>query len=256
MYLNRRSDEPSSSGHRTRLGVIGKCLTGVSAVVVLVATASGISAAVGGVQPTITTTDASFVIPQGPQVPPIGTTWMLKLQDLTSTKLVGTTSFITTEAQPTSTLDIAVPTVEGCNFQVDVRTTPAGQPVSTTSGSFYSDLIMMVPGCGNTPTTTTTTTTTTTRPTDPTTTTTLPTTTTTAPPTHSTGVVASATQLPFTADTSATTTPASQLPFTGANYAFLGGLGLLLVGLGYLLMRRRSVKLSTVGRAGGSDSEQ
>ena len=219
----------SSRGTGAPFRAVGRSLIGLSAVAVLVTAATGVSAASGGVQPTISATDASFVIPQGTGVPPVGTTWMLKLQDLTSTKLLGTATFTTTEMQPTSTLDIAVPTVEGCNFQVDVRTTPPGQPVDTKSGTFYSDLVAAVPGCG-----------TTTRPTDPTTTTTLPMTTPTAPVTHS-SVAAVTAQLPFTAADTATSTNSAAptaLPFTGYNYRFLGELGLLLAGLGLLLMRR------------------
>lgn len=187
MFLSRSPHEPSLGGSRSRVGAIGKFLTALSTVAVLVMAQSGVSAASGAVLPTITSTNASFVIPQGAQEPPIGTTWMLKLEDLTSAKLLGTAQFTTTETQPTSTLDIAVPTVEGCNFQVDVRTTPPDQPVDTKSGSFYSDLIMVVPACGPPTTVVTTTTTTTTLPT-------------VAPPTTSTPAsVAAASVLPFTA---------------------------------------------------------
>jgi LPXTG-motif cell wall-anchored protein len=175
---------------------------------------------------------------------------MLKLQDLTSTKVLDTTTFTTTEAEPTSTLNIAVPTVAGCDFQVDVRTTPPGVPVTVTSGTFYSDLIMMVPDCGPPvavipPTTTTTTTTT------------------TLPPTVAAVAVtppvvdAASTQLPFTdASVSNTAATTAELPFTGADYPLLGGLGLLLVGLGLLLMRRREVKLLSVSQLGESDPDQ
>jgi LPXTG-motif cell wall-anchored protein len=89
----------------------------------------------------------------------------------------------------------------------------------------------------------------------------LPAAVTTAPPTISTpgSVDAASVQLPFTATygtTAAATTTASELPFTGANYPFLGGLGLLLVGLGSLLIRRREVKLLSVGRPGDSDLDR
>jgi LPXTG-motif cell wall-anchored protein len=251
VILSRHPQEPSSSRHRACAGAFGKLLTGLSMVAVLVTATSGVSGASTGVPPTITATVASFVIPQGATAPPIGTTWMLKLQDLTSTKILGTTTFTTTAAQPTSTLEIPVPTVAGCNFQADVRTTPPGVPVDAKSGTFYSDLIAVVPGCGTTPpvitpTTTTTTTTTTAVPPPA-----------TKPPTPPT--VAASSVLPFTdADGTAATTDAatSELPFTGADYPLLAALGLLLVGLGALLMRRRELKLHSIGRFAESDSDQ
>ncbi len=250
VILSRHPQEPSSRRHRARVGAFGKLLTGLSIVAVLVTATSGVSGASTGVPPTITATVASFVIPQGATAPPIGTTWMLKLQDLTSLKILGTTTFTTTEAQPTSTLEIPVPTVAGCNFQADVRTTPEGVPVDAKSGTFYSDLIAVVPGCGTTPpviTPTTTTTTTTTTAVPPA----------TKPPTPPT--VAASSVLPFTdANGSVATTDAttSELPFTGADYPLLAGLGLILVGLGALLMQRRKLKLHSIGRLAESDSDK
>jgi hypothetical protein len=207
----------------------------------LLTVVSGTAVATGVTSPVITATQASFTIPQGGGTPAIGTTWLLKLQDLSTGKVIGSQQFATTAEQPSATLEIPVPTVDGCHFQVDVRTTPPGQPVGPTSGTFYSDLIAVVPGCGTTPTTTTTTTT---RPTVSATTTTLPTTTTTILPVVSAGTVDGSTaQLPYTAaSVSTTASTQAELPFTGLNTQFLAGLGLLLVGVGYLLMRWRPAR--------------
>jgi len=227
-------------GPIARLGVVRTSIIGLAASAALLTVVSG-AAMAGVTSPVLTATQASFTIPQGEQTPPIGTTWMLKLQDLTTGKVVGTQQFTTSEEQPSTTLEIPVPTVDGCHFQVDVRTTPPGVPVSPTSGTFYSDLIAVVPDCGTTPTTTTTTTT---RPTDSTTTTTLPTTTTTIPPVVSAGTVDGSTaQLPYTAASVSTTgSTQSELPFTGPNTQFLAGLGLLLIAVGGLLVRRRPAR--------------
>jgi hypothetical protein len=124
---------------------------------VSLAAAAGLTLITGGVagasvKPTITRTDATFVVPMTgkkfPHRPPIGSTWMLKLEDLTTKHEVGTVTYTTTLAQPTATLDIPVPSVSGCYFQVDVRVTPPGVTVTPKSGTFYSDVITHVPGCG------------------------------------------------------------------------------------------------------------
>jgi hypothetical protein len=227
-------------GPIARLGVVRTSIIGLAALPALLTVVSGTAVATGVTSPVITATQASFTIPQGAQTPAIGTTWLLKLQDLTTKKVIGSQQFATTAEQPSATLEIPVPTVDGCHFQVDVRTTPPGQPVSPTSGTFYSDLIAVVPGCGTTAPTTTTTTTT--LPTVSATST-IPTTT-TIPPVVSAGTVDGSTaQLPFTAaSTSTTASTQSELPFTGLNTQLLAGLGLLLVGVGYLLMRRRPAR--------------
>jgi len=226
-------------GPIARLGVVRTSIIGLAALPVLLTVVSGTAMATGVTSPVITATQASFTIPQGGGTPVIGTTWLLKLQDLTTKKVIGSQQFATTTEQPSTTLVIPVPTVDGCHFQVDVRTTPPGQPVSPTSGTFYSDLIAVVPGCGTTAPTTTTTTTT--LPTVSATST-LPPTSTTIPPVVSAGTVDGSTaQLPFTA-ASTTASTQSELPFTGLNTQYLAGLGLLLIGVGYLLMRRRPAR--------------
>jgi hypothetical protein len=241
MDFKRSSHVSMRRGPIARLGVVRTSIIGLAALPALLAVVSGTAVAAGVTSPVITATQASFTIPQGGETPAIGTTWLLKLQDLSTGKVIGSQQFATTAEEPSATLEIPVPTVDGCHFQVDVRTTPPGQPVGPTSGTFYSDLIAVVPGCGTTPTTTTTTTTTTTLPTVSATTTTLPTTTTTILPVVSAGTVdASTAQLPFTAASASTTASTqSELPFTGLNTQFLAGLGLLLIGVGYLLMRWR-----------------
>ena len=227
-------------GPIARLGVVRTSIIGLAALPALLTVVSGTAVAAGVTSPVIMATQASLTIPQGAQTPAIGTTWLLKLQDLTTKKVIGSQQFATTTEQPSTTLEIPVPTVDGCHFQVDVRTTPPGQPVTPTSGTFYSDLIAVVPGCGTTAPTTTTTTTTTTLATVSATST-LPPTSTTIPPVVSAGTVdGSTSQLPFTASTTASTQ--SELPFTGLNTQFLAGLGLLLIGVGYLLMRRRPTR--------------
>jgi len=244
MDFKRSSHVSRRRGPIARLGVVRTSIIGLAALPALLTVVSGTAVATGVTSPVITATQASFTIPQGAQTPPIGTTWLLKLQDLSTGKVIGSQQFATTAAQPSATLEIPVPTVDGCHFQVDVRTTPPGQPVGPTSGTFYSDLIAVVPGCGTTPTTTTTTTTTT-RPPDSTTTTTLPTTTTTILPVVSAGTVdgSSTAQLPYTAaSVSTTASTQAELPFTGLNTQFLAGLGLLLIGAGYLLIRRRPAR--------------
>ena len=227
-------------GPIARLGVVRTSIIGLAALPALLTVVSGTAVATGVTSPVITATQASFTIPQGGGTPVIGTTWLLKLQDLTTKKVIASQQFATTTAQPSATLVIPVPTVDGCDFQVDVRTTPPGQPVGPTSGTFYSDVIAVVPGCGTTAPTTTTTTT---LPTV-TATSTLPTTTTTVPPVVSAGTVDGSTaQLPFTAASVSTTgSTQSELPFTGLNTQFLAGLGLLLIGVGYLLLRRRPAR--------------
>ena len=243
MDFKRSSHVSRRRGPIARLGVVRTSIIGLAALPALLTVVSGTAVATGVTSPVITATQASFTIPQGAQTPPIGTTWLLKLQDLSTGKVIGSQQFATTAAQPSATLEIPVPTVDGCHFQVDVRTTPPGQPVGPTSGTFYSDLIAVVPGCGTTPTTTTTTTTT--RPTVSATTTTLTTTTTTILPVVSAGTVdvSSTAQLPFTAaSVSTTASTQAELPFTGLNTQFLAALGLLLIGFGYLLMRWRPAR--------------
>jgi hypothetical protein len=234
MDFKRSSHVSMRRGPIARLGVVRTSIIGLAALPALLAVVSGTAVAAGVTSPVITATQASFTIPQGGETPAIGTTWLLKLQDLSTGKVIGSQQFATTAEEPSATLEIPVPTVDGCHFQVDVRTTPPGQPVGPTSGTFYSDLIAVVPGCGTTPTTTTTTTTTTTLPT-------VSATTTTILPVVSAGTVdASTAQLPFTAASASTTASTqSELPFTGLNTQFLAGLGLLLIGVGYLLMRWR-----------------
>jgi hypothetical protein len=124
---------------------------------VSLAAAAGLTLITGNVagasiKPSINRTDATFVVPMTgkkfPNRPPIGSTWLLKLQDLTTKKVIASASYTTTLAQPTTTLDIPVPSVSGCYFQVDVRVTPPGVTVTPKSGTFWSDVIAHVPGCG------------------------------------------------------------------------------------------------------------
>jgi hypothetical protein len=85
-------------------------------------------------EPTLTSTDATFVIPKGHH-----DIWTLNLWS--HGDLVGSATGIV------GTLDVKVPKTSDCLFQVDVRrTTPTGQ------SQWYSGFKTIVPNCGVCPT--------------------------------------------------------------------------------------------------------
>jgi hypothetical protein len=109
-------------------------LTAGMSTIFLGTSASPSFGSVSNVKPTLTATQAAFVIPTGSKG-----TWILKLWTLpTPTHLVGKTT------GTSGTLTLPVPQTASCEFQVDVRVIPAGRTVSV----FYSGLIATVPGCG------------------------------------------------------------------------------------------------------------
>ena len=98
--------------------------------------------------PTLTATQASFVIPAQP-----AGNWVMRLWTMPQP-----TQMISQTGGTSGTLTLDVPHTSSCEFQVDVR----HAPVDSQNYTFYSGLIATVPGCGGDTTTTTTTSTTTT----------------------------------------------------------------------------------------------
>lgn len=186
----------------------------------------GTLAFAGSHAPSITTTQATFVIGPGSVK---GTVWTLNLWargNAKGSKLVGS------ESGTTGTLTVAVPFAPGCAFQVDVLR----------NGTWFSGKDTNLHSCGGvTPTSTTTST--------------------TKPPSSAKGghkpkgghtpavdkLVTSPTPLPITKSASAATTPtpvsSSKLAFTGAGPGLriltLVGTGLLVTGTMLVLRRPR-----------------
>ncbi len=172
--------------------------------------AAGAMGSSSPVAPTLTATQATFVVPAQPQGK-----WIMKLWTMPKpTALVG-------QATGTSgTLTVAVPQTYTCEFQIDVRYAPLGSQ----DFSFYSGLIATVPGCNEQTTTTTTSTTTTTMGTT--------TTTVLVPPTGPSGGIPTS---PSSAVTTAQTASTLAVTGVGPGMTWTALLGALLLLLGAVL---------------------
>jgi hypothetical protein len=121
-----------------RIGWLCLALTAVAVVWAVPSLASPVAAASTRPKPTITTTEASFVIPTGSEQAWLIRLWTLPKPSTLEGHVVGSSG----------TISVPVPATPNCEFQVDVL---VGPPGSTKGSDFtwYSGLIATVPGCGS-----------------------------------------------------------------------------------------------------------